>query len=92
MSVTIALGLIILGGGLGLLNWVSGVGALLKKSSTSFIPYLGGLMCLGGIYLHPVVQFGTYWWVALLIDFTLLPSIIVVLYQSIRSGKNHGNT
>ncbi|WHI48431.1 hypothetical protein [Microbulbifer sp. VAAF005] len=89
---TFALGLIIIGSVIGLLNWGSGLNALIKEGSTSFLPYIGGIICLGGVYLHPTLNLSYYWWVALIIDFTLLPLILVLACQTARNIGRHENT
>ena len=79
--------LIVLGSIMGLLNWASGVTALVKRNNTSFIPFLGGLLCMLGIYLYSGTLFKSFWWVALVIDFTLVPAIFISGYQSIKHEK-----
>ncbi|WP_413664609.1 hypothetical protein ACG1BZ_04820 [Microbulbifer sp. CNSA002] len=89
---TFALSLIIIGSVIGLSNWASGLSALIKKGSTSFSPYIGGIICLGGVYLHPTFHLSDYWWLALIVDFTLLPLMLVLACQAARNRGSREKT
>ena len=62
-------------------QWVAGILVYLSKGSMSFIPVLGGLFTIVGIFILPFDLLKPYWWLALFLDITLVPMALVLSWQ-----------
>ena len=77
--------LIVIGTFFGIANWVAGVNAILKKESTSFIPFIGFFLVVGGIFLSGNKVLSPYWPVSLIIEFTTLPMLVLFIAQNLQT-------
>ena len=80
--------LIILGSLIGLSNWVSAITALGNKGNTSFVLFIGGVLCGLGFIINPSLSISYFWWVGIIIDFTFLPMITLYIFQKLKHKSN----
>jgi hypothetical protein len=71
-----------LGGFIALGNWVTLVGIIVAKRSSSFVPFIGGVLAAIGMLLLPVADLWKWAWIPLIADFGTLPMWIWTLCAS----------
>jgi hypothetical protein len=54
-------------------NWITLIGAIVTKSSTSFIPLIGGVLAAIGVLILPIDGIWRWAWVPLFTDFGTVP-------------------
>lgn len=84
MNSVLSIGLIFIGLIIGLSNWFAYISASVKKGSTSFVPFIGCILMLVGFFIGPYKQL---WSLALVLDFTAIPMLIVAAVDKIKQGK-----
>lgn len=64
---------LILGGMISLGNWITLIGVIVTKRSSSFVPFVGGDLAAIGIFVLPISGLWKWAWIPLVADFQSLP-------------------
>ena len=72
----------------GIGNWCSAISAIITKGSTSFIPFIGAILMVVGVFITGNKSIQYYWWLAFIIEFTALPILILGAIQKTKESQN----
>lgn len=75
MSLALSIVLALVSAGIIIDNWRHVVLGMLGRNAGSWCPLLGGVLGGAAIALWPRHDIGSWWWVALVIDFGSLPGL-----------------
>jgi hypothetical protein len=64
---------LILGGMISLGNWITLIGVIVTKRSSSFVPFVGGVLAAIGIFVLPISGLWKWAWIPLVADLQSLP-------------------
>jgi hypothetical protein len=83
---------LILGCMISLGNWITLIGVIVTKRSSSFVPFVGGVSAAIGIFVLPISGLWKWAWIPLVADFQSLPitawTCAMLFLKKIRSFHN----
>jgi uncharacterized membrane protein YuzA (DUF378 family) len=58
------------------LNWMTVWAAIFRGKHSSWVPLVGGLFGVAGVWLLPIAHSHFYWWLPLILDWGCLPGLL----------------
>lgn len=69
------------------LNWAVVWQGIVKRKHSSWVPLVGGLVGVAGLFIVPLDRLHSYWWVPLILDWGCVPGLLHSgWYYALRRG------